>query len=102
MMEADLTYFDMRHVSTPDGPGGDTHARVSIMGDKGSLAARPSGCSTLYEVFLHGMKASSDGPCLGFRPTPRLGLCLPQLLDGSRHGQRLHFRSDSPRRNGRR
>lgn len=69
-MEADLAYLDPRHVSTPDGPDGDCHARVSVLGDKGSLAARPFGCSTLYEMFQHGVKASSDGPCLGWRPAP--------------------------------
>ena len=55
MMEADLTYFDWRHVSTPDA-GGDSAARVSILGERGTLASRPSGCSTLYEMFMHGMK----------------------------------------------
>ena len=56
-MEADLSYFDSRRVSTPDGPDGDgPDARVSILGEEGKLTAKPFGCSTLYECFQHGMK----------------------------------------------
>jgi len=69
-MEADLTYFNSDRVSTPEGPDGDNDTRVSIMGEKGTLAARPNGCATLYEIFQHGKKASNDGPCLGWRPAP--------------------------------
>jgi len=70
VMEADLTYLDLGRVSTPDGPGGDSDARVSIMGEKGTLVSKPFGCATLYEIFQHGIKTSNDGPCLGWRPAP--------------------------------
>jgi len=68
-MEADLTYLDPCRVSTPDGPEGDHDARISVMGEK-ELAAKPAGCSSLYEIFLRGLKVSNDGPCLGWRPAP--------------------------------
>ena len=55
-MEADLTYLDPSRVSTPDGPEGDHDARVSVMGEKKELAAKPAGCASLYEIFLRGMK----------------------------------------------
>ena len=61
IMEADLSYFDSRRVSTPDGPDGDgPDARVSILGEEGKLTAKPFGCSTLYECFQHGMKVGTD------------------------------------------
>ena len=60
VMEADLTYFDLGRVSTPDGPGGDSDARVSIMGEKGTLASKPYGCATLYEIFQHGIKVAKE------------------------------------------